>query len=128
MEYNSCLYTTQGEYVCQRNTSLDAFYNKPIVEHLDFTEAQLRESAKISETLKACAVRPGDCPEIATTAYHNLCQINPKVKCLYDPSKLKSSRKPFPQCSASLRSQIDNATVKILENKVYDPRQLFTCP
>lgn len=129
MEYTNCLYTTQGEYVCQRNKALDAFYNKPIVEHFDYTEAQVKEAEKIAKTLKACAVKPGDCSEIATTAYHNMCQINPKTKCLYNPSKLPSSmRKAFPQCNASLRAQIDNATVKILQNKIYDPTQLFTCP
>ena len=32
MQYVSCLYTAQGDYVCQKNQKLDAFYNKPIVE------------------------------------------------------------------------------------------------
>ena len=32
MHYVNCLYTAQGDYVCQKNQNLDAFYNKPIVE------------------------------------------------------------------------------------------------
>lgn len=32
VNYVNCVYTTQGDYVCQRNKNLDAFYHKTIVD------------------------------------------------------------------------------------------------
>lgn len=32
MNYVNCVYTTQGDYVCQKNKNLDAFYHKTIVD------------------------------------------------------------------------------------------------
>lgn len=45
MQYVNCLYSAQGEYVCQKNERLDAFYDKPIVEGFEENADKKKENS-----------------------------------------------------------------------------------
>lgn len=48
MQYVNCLYTTQGDYVCQKNENLDSFYNKHVVDESANNTVSISDSVSAS--------------------------------------------------------------------------------
>ena len=78
MQYVNCLYSAQGDYICQKNERLDAFYDKPIVEGFEGGLvqrglAQEKSDQKIDESYKNVVKY---CAPDTTTVNAKLCIDN----------------------------------------------------
>lgn len=140
MQYVNCLYTTQGEYVCQKNEKLDAFYNKPVVEGFYAGDAAKDEAQKVALQIRECtvpdmksedakkkAVAMKTCAGAMTNAYHNYCNTNQATRCFYTAPPAQRG-KTFVTCDSGLKSQIDNAINSVVSGTQTDATKLFTCP
>lgn len=100
MQFSSCIYTAQGEYVCQKNSKLDSFYNKTIVE--GFNNGAAPTSLPTPASAPTCSIstdkvnklkntinqscfgadKSTRCPSALVNLYHQGCLNKNNVTCL----------------------------------------------
>lgn len=133
MQYVNCLYTTQGDYMCQKNQKLDAFYNKPIVEGfyadapappMDPKLKALYDSVKNKKCINI--VNPSDdCYNSMLSLYNYQCGGKTAPTCAYKPPASARQGAGIPVCNADQIRLIQGSVKNVPASKV--PSDIFTC-